>query len=209
MLPWSGAGAGRLDLAAVLGDDPVADRQPQPRPLAGAAAREERLEDVLQHLRRHAAAGVREDQLGHAVALRAGVIVSVPPSSMLSRALTTRFRTTCLISWALTQASTRLARLEDELLAPAVVQVLDHVEHALDQLGQVGRLALALAAAAEVEQLLRDLLAAERLLLDHLQVLGDDLAILAALGRRAVVRAGRPAGSPAPRCRRRCWRAGC
>src|SRR2546421_9381233 len=43
----AGAGAGRLDLAAVLADDPVADRQPQPGALARAAAGEERLEDVL------------------------------------------------------------------------------------------------------------------------------------------------------------------
>src|SRR5438876_345663 len=58
-----GAGALRLDLAAVLADDQVADGQPQAGALAGAATREERLEDVVQHLLRHAAAGVREAQL--------------------------------------------------------------------------------------------------------------------------------------------------
>src|SRR5437764_3391382 len=41
------AGAGRLDLAAVLRDDAMADRQAQAGALAGAAAREERLEDVV------------------------------------------------------------------------------------------------------------------------------------------------------------------
>src|SRR5262249_60545648 len=59
----------RLDLAAVLADDQVADRQPQPRALARAAPGVERLEDVLQHLRRHAAAGIDEAQLRAAVAL--------------------------------------------------------------------------------------------------------------------------------------------
>ena len=47
----------------------MADGQAQAGPLAGAAAGEERLEDVLQHFRRHAAAGVGEDHLRHAVVL--------------------------------------------------------------------------------------------------------------------------------------------
>src|SRR5579883_474938 len=39
------AGAGGHDLAVVLADDPVRDRQAQPRPLAHAPLGEERLED--------------------------------------------------------------------------------------------------------------------------------------------------------------------
>src|SRR5947208_8308542 len=44
----AGAGAGRLDLAAVLADDALADRQAQPGTLARAFGREERLEDLVQ-----------------------------------------------------------------------------------------------------------------------------------------------------------------
>src|SRR5688572_4649936 len=39
--------AGCLDFAAVLIDDAMTDRQAQPRSLAGSAAREERLENIL------------------------------------------------------------------------------------------------------------------------------------------------------------------
>ena len=41
-----------VDLSAVIGDDAIGDRQPQPGPLPVAAAREERLEQVLAALRR-------------------------------------------------------------------------------------------------------------------------------------------------------------
>src|SRR5439155_17598777 len=58
-----------VDLSSVLTNDPVADGQAQPCAFAGAAAGEERLENVLQRLRRHAAAGVRKFHLRHAVAL--------------------------------------------------------------------------------------------------------------------------------------------
>ncbi len=53
----------------------------------------------------------------------------------------------------------------------------DHLDDALDQAGQVGPLALDVVAAREVEQPLGDALTAERLLLDHLQVVGDDPVI--------------------------------
>ena len=98
---------------------------------------------------------------------------------MLSRALTTRLSTTDLISWALTQAvqAVPVAARKTICLPLQFCRCCDHVEHALDQLGQVGRLAARLAAAAEFEQPLRDLLAAKRLFLNHLQVLGDDLRV--------------------------------
>src|SRR4051794_13099047 len=50
----AGARAGRLDLAAVLADDALADRQSQPGALARAFCRKKRLEDLVQDLRRHA-----------------------------------------------------------------------------------------------------------------------------------------------------------
>src|SRR5687767_13622066 len=58
------ARARRPDLAPVLGDDVVADEQPQSGPLPGPAAGIERLEDVVQYVRGHPAPGVGEQQLG-------------------------------------------------------------------------------------------------------------------------------------------------
>src|SRR5262245_1978755 len=71
--PLARAAAGRLYLSSVLAADPVADRQPQSRAFPRPAAREERLEDVLQHVLGHAAAGVGEGQLGDAVGRRGGL----------------------------------------------------------------------------------------------------------------------------------------
>ena len=50
--PWPSPGLVGLDLAVVLADDPVGDRQAQAGPLADLPLGEERLEDVLEHLRR-------------------------------------------------------------------------------------------------------------------------------------------------------------
>src|SRR5947208_6220948 len=49
-----------LDPAAVLGDDPVRDREPKARPLPDRLGGEERLEDVRQVVARDAAALVRD-----------------------------------------------------------------------------------------------------------------------------------------------------
>src|SRR5262249_47540705 len=68
-------------------------------------------------------------------------------------------------------------RLEDNPLSFAGLQVLHHLDYRLNQLGQVGRLAAALAAPAEFQQPLRDRFATKRFLLDHLQVLGDDISV--------------------------------
>ena len=46
----AGAVAGGFDVAAVIGNDAIGDRQSQPDPLPAAAAGEERLEKVLQHV---------------------------------------------------------------------------------------------------------------------------------------------------------------
>ena len=89
---------------------------------------------------------------------------------MESSALTTRLSTTCLISWLSTWAITASRGWKTIVLAPVLAHVADHLDHPLDQAGQVGPLALDVGAAGEVEQLLGDALAAERLLLDHPQV---------------------------------------
>ena len=56
------------DLAVVLFDDAVRDRQAQAGALPSAAAREEWLEQVLHHFVGHAAAVVLDDDLGVAAA---------------------------------------------------------------------------------------------------------------------------------------------
>ena len=89
-----------LDPPAVVGDDAVADRQPQARPLADWLGREERLEYPRQDLLRDAAAVVRHLQ-NHLVAPRR-VSISIRPAprpvaSIACMALTRRFRTTWLI----------------------------------------------------------------------------------------------------------------
>ena len=55
--------------------------------------------------------------------------------------------------------------------------MLHHIEHRLNQLGQIGRLAAALGAAAKFEQALRDRLAAERFLLNHFEVFRNDFPV--------------------------------
>src|SRR5207253_8940658 len=58
-----------VDLSSVLTNDPMADGQAQPGSFAGAAACEERLENILQGFGRHSAAGIRKLHLRHIVAL--------------------------------------------------------------------------------------------------------------------------------------------
>src|SRR5262249_9203691 len=72
--------------------------------------------------------------------------------------------------------------LKDDLLAAAVGQMLRDVEDRLDELGQVGALALAFAATAGLQQPLGDVLAAKGLLLDHAEILGEYLDIISPLG---------------------------
>ena len=47
--PCGGPGAGGFDLAAMVGDDAIDDRQAQAGPLPAALAGEERLEQMLEH----------------------------------------------------------------------------------------------------------------------------------------------------------------
>src|SRR5580698_6222013 len=62
--PTSGPIAVNFDGSLVIRDDAIHDRQPQPRPLPIASARKERLENLLEHVGRHAAAIVRDQHLG-------------------------------------------------------------------------------------------------------------------------------------------------
>jgi hypothetical protein len=52
----------RFDLAAVIDNDPVADRQPQASPLAIAASCKERFKKVFQYFAVHAAPVIADDQ---------------------------------------------------------------------------------------------------------------------------------------------------
>src|SRR6516162_684622 len=62
--PLVDTGAGGLNLPAMLADDAVTDRQAQASALAGAAAGEEGLENVLEDFRRHPVARVSEHDFG-------------------------------------------------------------------------------------------------------------------------------------------------
>ena len=66
-----------LDPPTVVGDEAVADRQPQARPLADRLGREERVEYPRQDLLRDAAAVVRQLQ-NHLVAPRPGLDLDPP-----------------------------------------------------------------------------------------------------------------------------------
>src|SRR5262245_35409700 len=157
-------------------DDAMADRQAQAGPLAGAAARKERLEDVLHDVGTHAAAGVLEGQLDlavtHALAHR-----EASPLLHAVQGVDDEVEEDLLDFLAVDPGGDALLRLEDQLFAFVALQVLHDVEDALDQFADVGRLAFAFAAAAKGQELLRDFLTAERLLLNHLQILVDDLAL--------------------------------
>ena len=95
---WPGPSLCASMLAAVVGNDAISDRKPQ----AGALPSRRRVKNGSKSVRStsvgHAAAVVADDQLGLAVASR-----ELDPDraawSRLSRALVSRFSTTCLISW--------------------------------------------------------------------------------------------------------------
>ena len=73
---------------------------------------------------------------------------------------------------------------------------------------RLGGVTLRVAAAGEVEQLLGDLLAAERFALNHLQVVADDLHLFDAVGAGAFEQVLQ-GGFRATRCRGRSTRADC
>ena len=60
--PLAGPCTGRLDMAAVIGDDPVHDRQPQAGALPQLSPGEKRLKKMLEHLRCHPATVVGESE---------------------------------------------------------------------------------------------------------------------------------------------------
>ena len=62
--PRSGSVAVDIDVAFVVGDDAIGDRQAQSDSLPSAAAREERFEQMLAHFVGQPAAVVGENQLG-------------------------------------------------------------------------------------------------------------------------------------------------
>ena len=153
----------------------------------------------LHHFVGHAAAVVRDDELALRRRACATETVTVPPGSTLSRPLVIRFSTTCLISCGQISAITGLAGAKHDVFVLILAEVADHFDHAGHQLAQVGVVPLGIAHAGEVEQLLGDLLAAKGFLLNHFEVVADDVAV----GRVVVadvVPAARPGGLRATRC---------
>src|SRR2546421_282892 len=66
----------------------------------------------------------------------ARLISRAPPSSMLSRALTTRLTITDLISWALTRATIRCGGFKRSVLAPRVVDLMGDARRQETHAGQ-------------------------------------------------------------------------
>src|SRR5208337_3123704 len=96
-----GPAAGRrveVDPAPVCLDDPVADRQPQPRPTTDRLGREKRFEDLIADRRLDSRAGV-DDVDFDLTRGESGADGHLPPSGQASRALFRRLSTTWLI-WA-------------------------------------------------------------------------------------------------------------
>src|SRR5262249_13811454 len=114
----------------------------------GTAAGEKRLEDVLQDLRGHPAPGIGKHQLGHEVPLgqgdRQGPAVVHTVQGVHHQVQDDRFDLL-----GVDPGHQAAFRLEPDDFTPAILEVLYHVEHSLDQVAQVGRFAAAFAAAAE------------------------------------------------------------
>src|SRR5262249_39948639 len=146
-------------------------------PLAGAVPREERLEDVLQYLRRHATAGIGDNQLRQAVAC---LQVDRDASALVHavQGIDDEIEHHRLDPFDTDPGKHRHGVPEDDVLAAAIGQMLGNVKDGLDKLGEISALALALTAAAELKQPFGDALAAERLLLDHFQILGEDRLVI-------------------------------
>ena len=84
-----------VDRAAVLLDDPVADREAQPGPFADRLGGEERVEDPLADRRVDAAAGVGDLDPDAAASGSGPVrIVTVPSAQQASMAFISRLTTT-------------------------------------------------------------------------------------------------------------------
>jgi len=93
---------------------------------------------------------------------RGGRSLRTPPSSMLSEGVDDEVEKHLLDFLSVHPRSQLRVRVEVDVLALAVLQVLDHVEHPLHDFREIGFLARLFSAAAEGEsQLLRDLFAAE------------------------------------------------
>src|SRR5260221_7055084 len=169
----TGTGAGGFDLAAVIGDDAIDNRQAQPRALAAALAREEWFKEMFEHFVRHAAPVIGKDDLGEAAG---GVQIDRERTTGLDAVerIGDEIEDDLLDFLRIDGRDDRLARGKRDLLRLIFSQMADHFNHALDQLAKIGGLVLHVAEPREIEQLFRDLLATKGLRLDHPQITADD-----------------------------------
>ena len=169
----SSAGAGGFDVAAVVGNDAMGDREPQSDSLAAAAAGKERLEDVFQHLRLHAAAVV--DHPEHGVTA-AGVQLDAHRAAVVEavQGVAQQVQHDLLDLLRIHRGDHRPGGRELDVFPLVLADMAEHLEHAADQLAEFGVLAFARPDAGEVQQLFGNPLAAEGLGLDHPQVVADD-----------------------------------
>ena len=166
----TGAGALGFDVAAVVGDDAMGDRKaraqrpcpPRRRVKNGSKMRRSTSGSMPQPL------STTESRAWPSLATSS--IRTVPPSSRLSSALLNRFKHDLFDLLRIHRGDDRFARGELDVLPLVFSDVAEHFEHAADQFGQIRVFGLARPGARKVEQLLGDPLAAERLGLDHPQV---------------------------------------
>src|SRR5262249_51414996 len=143
---------------------------------------EERLKDVFENLRGHAAAGVAKHQLRHFVAL-AQVDGQDAAFIHAVQGVDDQVEDDRLDLLRIYPGFYSARRFEDDLASFIVLQVLDHIEYRLNKFGELGGAAFAVAATAELQQPLGDRFAAESLLLNHAQIFADDFAVLRRLGK--------------------------
>ena len=167
--------AAHVQLALMIGDDAVADGQPEPGAARRTLGREERVEDLGQHVRRDAGAVVLELRHGRPavhpgahrdVAVAAGGIGGVEQD---------RHRRLDQPLAVAEDGRHAVGEVAGHLQSAESLVVLEQVERALEQRVEVGGFEDATGAtgAREVEQPVDDVGAAGDLALDDLEILAD------------------------------------
>ena len=176
--PEGGAPAGTLamgvDLAAVIGDDPVRDGKAQAGSLSDGAAGEEGFEQVFKNVFGHAASVVGECQFRPAIAT--GQVDSHDARVFLDtiEGVGEEVEHDLLEFLGVNGRKDSVGGTEFDLLLLVFSDMADHFDHAGHHVAEDGRLPLGGTHAREIEELLGDFLAAEGLGLDHLEVLLHD-----------------------------------
>ena len=148
----------QLDAAAVRPDDPVADAQPEPGPLALRLGGEERVEDLAAGSPGRMPGPLSATWISTPSAVGRVATVTRPPGAQASIALVTRLSTTWLILAGIARQPRQGLELSFQLDLAFRGSPADEVEGRGDPLVQVDLLQVALVEPGEVAQVLDDLL---------------------------------------------------